>query len=162
MVAILREAYAPTGEDAIFPNFRTLFSLEQGSTEELSTYMARIHTINGKLKDGGVYLPPILLNMFTVKGLGGAYAAVKTEFALTSSLFSVKFSGGNRPTVTMKLVDIDNICGEPKLGEVGFQFVNTFKGTGVLRVIIESVSRKRIFVYTCDDGGTHTYKEGFR
>jgi len=67
MVAILREAYAPTGDDAIFPNFRTLFSLEQGSKEELPTYMARVRTIYGKLKAGGVELPRILLNMFTVK-----------------------------------------------------------------------------------------------
>ena len=88
MVAILREAYAPTGEDAIFPNFRSLFSLEQGSKEELSTYMARIRTIKGKLKAGGINLPPVLLNMFTVKGLGGAYSAVKREFALKSSLFT--------------------------------------------------------------------------
>ena len=88
MVAILREAYAPTGEDAIFPNFRSLFSLEQGSKEELSTYMARIRTIKGKLKAGGIDLPPILLNMFTVKGLGGAYSAIKREFALKSGLFS--------------------------------------------------------------------------
>ena len=88
MVAILREAYAPTGEDAIFPNFRSLFSLEQDSKEELSTYMARICTIKGKLKAGGIDLPPILLNMFTVKCLRGAYSAVKREFALKSGLFS--------------------------------------------------------------------------
>ena len=68
MVAIIRESYAPTGDNAIFPNFHTLFSLEQGSKEELSTYMARIRTINSKLKAGGVELPRILLNMFTVQG----------------------------------------------------------------------------------------------
>ena len=88
MVAILREAYAPAGDDTIFPNFRNLFSLEQGSKEELSTYMARVRAINGKLKAGGVELHRILLNMFTVGGLGGSYAAVKRDFALTSSLFS--------------------------------------------------------------------------
>ena len=88
MVAIIRESYAPTGDNGIFPNFHTLFSLEQGSKEELSTYMARVRTINGKLKADGVELLWILLNMFTVRGLGGSYAAAKREFALTSSLFS--------------------------------------------------------------------------
>ena len=68
MVAILREAYAPNGDTAIFPDFRTLFSLEKGSKEELSTHMARVRTINGKFKAGGVDLPRILLNMFTVQG----------------------------------------------------------------------------------------------
>ena len=87
MVAILRESYAHTGDDAIFPNFRTLFSLNR-SKEELSTYMSCVRTINGKLKAGGVELPRILLNMFTVRGLGGSYAAVKRDFAPTSSLFS--------------------------------------------------------------------------
>ena len=88
MVGILRKAYALIGDNAIFPNFRTLFSLEQGSKEELSTYRARVRTINGKLKADGVELLWILLNMFTVRGLGGSYTAVKRDFALTSSLFS--------------------------------------------------------------------------
>ena len=34
--------------------------------------MSCIRTINGKLKAGGLDLPLILLNVFTVKGLGGA------------------------------------------------------------------------------------------
>ena len=88
MVAILRERYAPVGSDAIFPNFNALFTLEQGVKEELSTFMARVRAIDGKLKAGGVDLPPILLNMFTVKGLGGDYTALKKEFALKSKLFT--------------------------------------------------------------------------
>ena len=71
MVAILREAYAPTGEDAIFLNFRSLFSLEQGSTEELSTYMARIRTMDGKLKAGGINLPPHPPQHVHCQGPGG-------------------------------------------------------------------------------------------
>ena len=63
MVSILREAYAPTGDDAIFPNFRTLFSLAQGSNEELSTYMSRIRNINGKAQGRWRRPPPILLNI---------------------------------------------------------------------------------------------------
>ena len=50
--------------------------------------MSHVRTINGKLKDSGVDLPPILLNTITVKGLGGAYSAVNKEFTMTSSLFS--------------------------------------------------------------------------
>ena len=57
IVAILCEAYAPTNDDTIFPKFRTLFSLEQSSNEELSTYMARVRTINGNLKAGSIELP---------------------------------------------------------------------------------------------------------
>ena len=99
MVAILRDAYAPIGRDVIFPIFNSLFSLEQKGNEAMATYMSRIRDINAKLRAGGVDLPPVLLNMFTVRGLGPVCEAVKQEFALESTLFS-----------TLTLEDVERKC----------------------------------------------------
>ena len=41
------------------------------------------HTCN-LLLAGSIKLPPILLNMFAIKGLGSRYAPLKNEFVLTS------------------------------------------------------------------------------
>ena len=88
MVSILRDAYTPTGDEAVFANFSQLFGLGMQHSEKLATYMSRIQHIRNLLLAGGIKLPSILLNMFSVKGLGNGYAPVKKEFTLASSLFT--------------------------------------------------------------------------
>ena len=77
MVSILCAAYAPTGNEAVFDNFNQLFGLNMQHGNYLSTYMSRIRHIRNLLLVGGIKLPSILLDMFTVKGLGSGYAPVK-------------------------------------------------------------------------------------
>ena len=88
MLSILRAAYAPTGDKAVFTNFNQLFGLDMQHGEEIATYMSRIYHIRNLLLAGGIKLPSILLKMFSVKGLGNGYTPVKKEFALASSLFT--------------------------------------------------------------------------
>ena len=39
----------------------------------------------------------------------------------------VRFGGGNDPSFTIKVEELDRLCGEPELGEIGFQFVRKFR-----------------------------------
>ena len=50
--------------------------------------MSRIRHIRNILLEGGINLPSILLNMFSVKGLGNWYTPIKKDFALAGSLFA--------------------------------------------------------------------------
>ena len=88
IISILRAAYAPTGDEAVFANFNHIFGLDMHHGKELATYMLRIRHIRNLLLTGGIKLPSVLLNMFAVKGLGNRYAPIKKEFHLTSSLFT--------------------------------------------------------------------------
>ena len=77
MVSILRAAYAPTGDEAVFANFNQLFGLDIQHSEVLATYMSRIRHIHNLLLAGDIKLPSILLNMFAIKLLGNGYALFK-------------------------------------------------------------------------------------
>ena len=88
MVSTLRTTYAPTGNEAVFANFNQIFGLDMQYGEELANYMSHIRHIHNLLLEGGIKLPSILLNMFSVKGLGIKYTPVKKEFAFSRSLFT--------------------------------------------------------------------------
>ena len=77
MVSILRSAYIPTGDEAVFTNFNQLFGLDMQHGKELATSMSRIYHIHNLLLAGGIKLPSILLSMFTIKDMGNRYAPVK-------------------------------------------------------------------------------------
>ena len=88
MVSILRTAYSPTGDMAVFSNFNQIFRLDMEYGKVLVTYMSRICHIRSLVLTGGINLPSILLQMFAIKGLGNGYAPAKKDFDLASSLFT--------------------------------------------------------------------------
>ena len=70
MVSIFRAAYTPTDDKAVFDNFNQIFGLGMQHGEEIATYMSRICHIRNLLLAGVIKLPSILINTFSVKGLG--------------------------------------------------------------------------------------------
>ena len=88
MVSILRTAYYPTGDKAVFSNFNHTIKLDMEHGKVLVTYMSCICHIRNILLAGSINLPSILLQISTIKGLGNRYVPAKKYFDLVSSLFT--------------------------------------------------------------------------
>ena len=69
----------------------------------------------------------------------------------------VRFYGVNEPSDTITVDDIDRICEEPELGEIGFQFFRQFRGNAVIDGKIENISSNNKFLCCFDDGDIRTY-----
>ena len=84
MVAVLWETNTPIGNLALLANFAKMFQLEMDRGYPLATYMSSIHTTIGLLCDKGIENHPILINLFALKGLNGAYEPFEQDFDIRS------------------------------------------------------------------------------
>ena len=80
-----------------------------------------------------------------------------TEIQEEENIRQVGFHGRTEPVATKNVEELDRLCEEPDLGNIGFQFVRQFRGNAVIDGKIESISSKNKFVCRFDDGDIHTH-----
>ena len=88
MVAVLCEAFSPTGNLATFHNFSKFLEMEKEHDEPLPTYMACIRTLVSLLNKDNIAVHPVLLNLFYLKGLPDDYELTKQDFAVRGNQFA--------------------------------------------------------------------------
>ena len=67
-----------------------------------------------------------------------------------------RFDGGKDPSDTITVEELDRICEDPELGEIGSQFVRKFRGNAVIDGKIECISSKNKVMCRFDDVDIHT------